>query len=39
MAYKMKGWTGWIEKIPVIGSKIKKIKAANIKYKANKEKK
>ena len=38
MAYKQKGWSGWIEKIPAIGSKIKKIKAAKKKHKANKEK-
>ena len=26
MAYKQKDWSGWIEKIPAIGSKIKKNK-------------
>ena len=36
MTYKQKGWSGFIEKIPVIGPKIKKIKQANKVYKTNK---
>ena len=40
MAYKQKGWSGWVKKyIPAIGSKIEKIKAAKEKNKANKDKK
>ena len=39
MAYKQKGWSGWLEKIPVLGQKIKKIKKAKEVVKANKDKK
>ena len=39
MTYKQKGWPGWLEKIPVLGPKIKKIKKAKKVIKANKNKK
>ena len=39
MTYKQKGWSGWLEKIPVIGQKIRKITKANKVIKANKDKK
>ena len=38
MAYKQKNWSGWLEKIPVLGPKIKKIRKANKVIKANKNK-